>query len=334
MQGVIKITTVIIGTIIGAGFISGQEIYSFFNKYGETGKIGILVSIGLIALVIYKTYKIIYEKNIKNYQELLEATIPGKHKIIVETIKNIINIFLIISFLIMCSAFSTYCNETYGMPKLIGGAIISALSYIILINDVKAIIETNEILMPIIIIFIIFMGILTIKNIETITNLEFACKPIIKGLLYANYNSIVLIPMLLPLKEQIKTKKQIKQVSAISFIIMLSLTILIYKMQENVYTSNLEMPMLSVAGQISWQFLIIYGIMTGIAIFTSSISAGYSLICNTTKEKKKLLALILCLIAIPMSTISFSTLVNLMYPIFGILGTLQIIFLLKTWKKT
>lgn len=334
MQGVIKVTTVIIGTIIGAGFISGQEIYSFFNKYGETGKIGILVSIGLIALVIYKTYKIIYEKNIKNYQELLDATIPGKHKIIVETIKNIINIFLIISFLIMCSAFSTYCNETYGIPKLIGGAIISALSYIILINDVKAIIKTNEILMPIIIIFIILMGILTIKNIETIKKLEFVCKPIISGLLYANYNSIVLIPMLLPLKEQIKTKKQIKQVSSISFIIMLSLTILIYKMQENVYTSNLEMPMLSVAGQISWQFLIIYGIMTGIAIFTSAISAGYSLICNTTKEKKKILALILCLIAIPMSTISFSTLVNLMYPIFGILGTLQIIFLLKTWKKT
>lgn len=38
MQGVVKITTVIIGTIIGAGFISGQEIYSFFNKYGNARK--------------------------------------------------------------------------------------------------------------------------------------------------------------------------------------------------------------------------------------------------------------------------------------------------------
>lgn len=167
MHVVIKVTTVIIGTIIGAGFISGQEIYSFFNKYGEAGKIGILVSIGLIALVIYKTYKIIYENNINSYEKLLEKTIPGKNKIILETIKNIINIFLIISFLIMCSAFSTYCYETYGIPKIIGGTIISALACIILINDVRAIIKINEILMPIIIIFVLVMGILTIKNIGT-----------------------------------------------------------------------------------------------------------------------------------------------------------------------
>lgn len=38
MQDVIKIITVVIGTVIGAGFISGQEIYSFFNKYGSARK--------------------------------------------------------------------------------------------------------------------------------------------------------------------------------------------------------------------------------------------------------------------------------------------------------
>lgn len=38
MLAVLKVTTVIIGTIIGAGFISGQEIYSFFNQYGNTRK--------------------------------------------------------------------------------------------------------------------------------------------------------------------------------------------------------------------------------------------------------------------------------------------------------
>lgn len=29
-----RTTFVIIGTIIGAGFASGQEIYTFFNRYG------------------------------------------------------------------------------------------------------------------------------------------------------------------------------------------------------------------------------------------------------------------------------------------------------------
>lgn len=34
MKNVLKIVFVIIGTTIGAGFASGQEIYLFFNKYG------------------------------------------------------------------------------------------------------------------------------------------------------------------------------------------------------------------------------------------------------------------------------------------------------------
>ena len=35
MKNVIKTVCVIIGTIIGAGFASGREIYLFFSKYGN-----------------------------------------------------------------------------------------------------------------------------------------------------------------------------------------------------------------------------------------------------------------------------------------------------------
>lgn len=34
LKNIYKTTFVIIGTIIGAGFASGQEIYLFFNRYG------------------------------------------------------------------------------------------------------------------------------------------------------------------------------------------------------------------------------------------------------------------------------------------------------------
>lgn len=295
------------------------------------GKIGILIGIGLISLVIYKTYKILLKFDVKNYGELLEHIIPGNNKFIIETIRNIINIFLIISFFIMCSAFSTYCNETYGISRLIGGVLIATFSYIILKKDVKAIIKTNQILMPIIVIFIIIMGAIIIKKIN-LTNIDIAQNAIMKGILYANYNSIILIPMLVTLREQIKTKNQIKIISIISFIVMLLLTFIIYKMQEDIDKTKIEMPMLSIAEKISKEFLIIYGIMTGIAIFTSAISAGYSLICNITNKEKtaKVIALILCIISIPISMVSFSSLVNIIYPMFGVLGTLQIIFLLKT----
>lgn len=333
MQVVIRICTVIIGTIIGAGYISGQEIYSFFNKYGNSGKIGIIISIGIISIAIYKTYIISKKYNIKNYEELLEKIIPYNNKILIYTIKNIINIFLIISFFIMCSAFSTYCLETYNLPKIIGGAIISLLSYLIINNNVKIIIKINEILMPAIIIFIIIMGAITINRINNIT-ITTEIMPIMSGILYANYNSIVLLPMLITLTKQIENKKQIKLISIFSFIFMLILTILIYEMQKNIDIQKVQMPMLEIAKSISPVFLKIYGIMTGIAIFTSAISAGYSLIFNLENKKKKIIAISLCIIAIPVSCIQFSTLVNLMYPIFRNIRNITNNFFVKNLKKS
>ena len=44
MHNILKIVFVIIGTVIGAGFASGQEIYLFFFSYGIKGLIGILIS--------------------------------------------------------------------------------------------------------------------------------------------------------------------------------------------------------------------------------------------------------------------------------------------------
>ena len=47
----LKVIFVIIGTLIGAGFASGREIYLFFLQYGTRGKIGIILT-GLITGII------------------------------------------------------------------------------------------------------------------------------------------------------------------------------------------------------------------------------------------------------------------------------------------
>ena len=53
MKNVLKIVFVIIGTTIGAGFASGQEIYLFFNKYGFMGIIGMILSCIITGFIIF-----------------------------------------------------------------------------------------------------------------------------------------------------------------------------------------------------------------------------------------------------------------------------------------
>ena len=59
MKNVLKIVFVIIGTTIGAGFASGQEIYLFFNKYGFMVIIGMILSCIITGFIIYKVFKIL-----------------------------------------------------------------------------------------------------------------------------------------------------------------------------------------------------------------------------------------------------------------------------------
>ena len=75
MKNIFKVVFVIIGTLIGAGFASGQEIYLFFFSYGIEGLIGIIVSSVLMGITIYKTLVLVYAYNVKNYKEYLELLV-------------------------------------------------------------------------------------------------------------------------------------------------------------------------------------------------------------------------------------------------------------------
>ena len=70
MKNCLKVVFVVIGTLIGAGFASGQEVYLFFYSYGIKGIIGIFISSILMGIIIYKTLILVEEDNINSYKDL------------------------------------------------------------------------------------------------------------------------------------------------------------------------------------------------------------------------------------------------------------------------
>ena len=215
MLDILKVTFVIVGTIIGAGFSSGQEILTFFNKYGEYGIIGLIISSILIGIIIYKTLKISLEKNVSTYEKFIERIMPNKlknNKILLFTINNIINIFLLISFNVMVAGFSTFFLQEFSIPKIIGSIAIAILAYVIFINGINGVVKINAYLIPTILILIIFLGLKKINIVEFVKTNE-TMYWIVSSILYASYNSICLIPILLSLKKYIKNKQDAKLVS-------------------------------------------------------------------------------------------------------------------------
>ena len=194
----------------------GKELYIFFLRFGKVGTIGIVISASIIGYTIYKTLKLIKKYDIENYSDLLEIII-GKRKtkyINIKIVLNcIINIFLIMSFFIMCAGISAYFTQELEINGIAVSIVVSILCYIILNKNTKGLVILNTILIPIIILFILILGskMLNVKlNLEELENLRFWT---ISAILYASYNSITLISILIPMKKYIKNTKDIIKIA-------------------------------------------------------------------------------------------------------------------------
>ena len=198
LKDIFAIVMVIIGSVIGAGFASGQEINSFFYRYGINGIIGMVISIFMISFIIYKVFKIAKEKNISTYKEFLQKVLsPKKHKYLnLAYITNTtINIFLIISFFIMIAGFGAYFKQEYGLNNIIGSAILAIICFIIFMGNVERLLKVNKYLVPILIFFMLVIGIMNINNINLseINNKSVdsnSCQAVWSGIIYASYNII------------------------------------------------------------------------------------------------------------------------------------------------
>ena len=330
MIEVISITLVIIGALIGAGFASGQEIFSFFYIYGKNGIYGILIMSILIGIFIYKSLKIIYQKQVYNYNDFLNLFI--KNTKIRNVILWIVNVLLLVSFYIMVAGFGAYFEQEIGINRIIGSLVLNLLCVIVFFSNIKGVLKASNLIVPFLIFFIFFIGIKNIVQIRTIDFYQMKNNWILSMLIYNSYNFILLMPVLISLKKQITKEKNIKKVSILVTIIILILSISIFFLLLNANIKeieNQEMPIVYIISNYFNKYKKIYAFIVLASIFTTAISVGIGFLQNISKNSNSYpqFVLFMCITSLLMSNIGFSKLLNFIYPVFGYIGILQIVII-------
>ena len=341
MKDILKVVFVIIGTMIGAGFASGQEIWIFFNRYGNLGILGLIISISLSGLLIYKVFNKLQKENLHTYLQLLEK-ISGKGKLN-KIIPIIISVFLLVSFYIMIAGMSANFYQEFGLNIWLYSIITSIFCYFTLKRNIKGIVVVNSFLIPCLIIFILFLG---VKNFDFSLehNYSHSWNWIISSILYASYNSILLIRLLIELKTYHNTKKKAVLASVLCTIIIFLIALcLFFLLLRNPAVYKFDLPMIEIAKGFGAIYAYFYGGVIVAAIFTSAISAGYGFLQNQVEKKEFIkgdiekrkrnyynkLLFAICVSAPFIANLGFANLVNALYPVFGVLGLIQIVFLVK-----
>lgn len=333
---IFKVVFIIIGTFVGAGFASGKEIYLFFYRYGIYGLIGMFISSFIIGFIAYKAISICKRNDIYNYDDFLDVVIENNN--IKMVIRNVINIFLLVSFCLMISGFCSFMKQEFNINNILSYVFIMFICICMFSKDVNAIMKLNDFLMPIIILSVLFFyvnmhGESTYIN-NVVLNQGITNNFLMSCILYSNYNLLSIIPIGVATSGIIKNNKSIKKICITSgtIILLLSASIFYVLNTNSIGVLMLDMPVVAIVGQYGKLYKIYYCFIIGIAIMTTALSVGYGYLQkfkhNGKKYKRSVIVLILCtLLSI---RIGFAKLVEILYPIFGCIGLIQSYLIIKS----
>lgn len=230
-------------------------------------------------------------------------------------------------------------TRSFGINQIIGSLLIAITSYFVFLKNIESITKINSIIIPALILTILVIGTKNIINLDinqigVNINIDTSIFWILQAVIYASYNLILVLPVLINLKKLIKSKSQIAIISIMTGVIISIISILTFLLLVNVDTNfeTIEMPVVYAIQRKFAEFKYIYGLIILIAIFTTAISVGISFLNNICENNKKFpqFVTILCISSIIISKIRFSNLVNTLFPLFGFLGLIQIYFIIKS----
>jgi len=330
-----NIASIYIGTVIGAGFASGQEIIQFFAIYGYRGIFGILLATVLFSGFGAITLSLVYNNKIKSYDELIVLMLGKKLGRLIEII---VVLFLFIGFCVMLAGSGAIFNQQLNISYNIGIYIMALFTLLTFMFNIKGISFVNSILVPFLVIGIIIVGVMVIikegfvfSNFQGV-ELSKTGNWISSSLLYVSYNSISAVVIMSSLLSIIPNRKAAIKggifggvglgIMAV-FIIIPSLIL-----YSDIY--SIEIPMVKVAQYLGLWGERYYGIILWCAMFTTAIASGFgciSRISSFLKYNQRFIAIIFCTITIPFAKLGFSNLVSMFYPLFGYIGAFILLFI-------
>lgn len=304
-----KIASVIIGSVLGAGFLSGKEVASFF--YGGNP---IIISLAIFVIFFLVIFFFL------SFPKILDEKIFILVKAILLSGNVIISVGMLSA---IDSIFNLQFPIFYGLP--IFSVIALLLANLVAINEKEGLQKANCFLVPIIV--LVFL----------ITFLSSGDKYLVKTgkilpkniLSYCGLNLTLLLPLLTSLGEGENRKVLLLSSFLSAFLIGVGIFgIFLLTSSLNSSLLNNDLPILKMLEDNDslyriYQIILIFGILT------SLFGSYYPVFNFFSNDFHGLVGKILsCLVIFLLSRLSFSAVVSIIYPVFGYCGFLLIVILI------
>lgn len=337
-KNIFKVAATYVGTVIGAGFASGQEILRFFTLFGIRGIWGLVFCTVLFAFLGVLILFLGRRLGAVSYKEIIHFACGKKMG---PAMDLLLTFFLFGTLSVMLAGAGAVFTERLGLPAASGTVITLILSVITVMSGLSGIVRANVIVVPVMLFLGLMVSIQEIDAVKVLANLN-SFSPVsrpatsnwfVSAGLYLAFNLALSVPVLAPLGRETGSGRTLILGGLLGGtllgVIALSMNLALLSMYPE--SAGYQVPMLLVAEKKGQVLLAGYIFVLWAEIFTTIIGnlfglgtrlkelTGFS--CRVTVAPVMVGALVL-------SQAGFARLVTHLYPFFGYIAIIFVICLI------
>lgn len=324
----LQICALIMGTIVGAGFSTGQEIIQFFSRYGLLALYAIFIATLLFIWLGYKIMKLSASLDAKSFEDLNIALFGKK-------IGTLMSWFLFVVLIGVCSVMlagaGAVFKENWHISAQFGLVFTVITTFFVVRRGLNAIFLVNSIVVPVMILFtfILFFDAFASPqfhfHLEVNHTKESFMRGIVTPFIYVALNLTLAQAVLVPIGSKIKDTKILKRGAILAglgvglMILIIHLTLVTHYGE----ISHLAIPMGGIAASIGGFIYIIYIIIIYAEIFTTLVANIYGLTLQSkqyTKLPSTFLYGFTLFVCYLFAQLGFEVLITYLYQIFGFIS--------------
>lgn len=330
------------GCLLGAGYVSGQELWQYFGSYGKTGIIGLVISLvfaGLASCLV-----IWLSDNAKTGtvdRLMIRFDIPWL-RVFVGVLFSLL--YFVIA-LVMIAGIASLCFQMFAIPRAVGSAFATLLIMITVYFGFNGMVKVFDLVVPVLVICAIILSVICISRngIQSIDLTVTEGNPLLGPWYMSAFNYTALnmfgsIGIIAPLANHFK-KKSTGPVGILAGTVVLTLiaVLLILAMATDCRSTGTDLPMLFMAQQMGPVYSAVYAALLFIAMYgnanaTMVAALNYSekRLPHGKEKKNRIIRITLAgILAYVCSLTGFTNLVSTVYPIIGYIGVISLVLIVE-----
>ncbi|HYG57114.1 MAG TPA: hypothetical protein VD902_03500 [Symbiobacteriaceae bacterium] len=329
-----SIAATYVGTVVGAGFATGQEVLRFFTHFGLNGIYGVLGATVLFALLGGMILQIGHEVKAESHVAIVEAVAgPTLGRLL----DWVITFFLFGGAAVMMAGSGAVFAESFGLSRFLGTAVMAVIAGGTVLLGLRGVVTSISAVAPVLIllVLIVSVGSLLTTGIAP-ADLRWyqpaeAAAPwwLVSLFLYVSYNLLISVAVLGPLGKEAPDAHTgywggfIGGVVLGFGVLLIDLALLGGLPQSAGY----EVPMVHLARQFPPWIHGLYTLILWAEVYTTAVGSLYGLAVRLTRpESPRYGPVVLGATAgaLVLSQFGFSQMVGFLFPVVGWIGLILV----------